>query len=639
MLDCLQAQELQGLKAFLGHITEALDALVVPDAGLTKEGVWAVDFLEQAGKGFLHFGSKDTVLDLLDRAISSLTTASDPSQQSETLCLQKIAETIGRVFQASSRSEAMQNNKYYKVHVHTDPNMQAPRRNFDDFAPIRRTKQHGKRIFSFWCFNPGIAMSSLINEHGIHCAVMTSGTLAPLQSFASDFQTDFAVTLENPHVIGPEQLFVGVLTKGPTNQCLNSSYRTRSNPAYVKDVGNAVVMFSRMFRGGLLVFFPSYSVMNTNLEAWGLRSDSGVPAKGTVMERISQNKHIVVEPRRSAELKEAMETYYEQVRVSRATGSGGAVFFAVCRGKVSEGLDFADDNGRAVVVTGIPYAAAKDAKVLLKRAYQDRAAADARGSRFAPVNGEQWYKQQAIRAVNQAIGRVIRHKDDYGAILLCDERFTGQLHQLSKWLRPHAKVFRRYGEAYGALIKFFKSKPDNRRENNQPAAAAAAAAVPRRPPAQDPRAALPIPARQPPKQTASLLEIIDRKPKPAMRQFAAAPKVGRGHVAISATAATPTPKPLPKQPTLIYRLKGLMAPAAFNQLRALVTRLSNKTLPAPQFCSQVIQLLQGMACDRATQRELMQQLESVLRPQASGRFHILCGRFDWDLPTCCVFLS
>jgi hypothetical protein len=23
----------------------------------------------------------------------------------------------------------------------------------------------------------------------------------------------------------------------------------------------------------------------------------------------------------------------------------------------------------------------------------------------------------------------------------------------------------------------------------------------------------------------------------------------------------------------------------------------------------------------------------------SGRFHILCGRFDWDLPTCCVFLS
>lgn len=27
----------------------------------------------------------------------------------------------------------------------------------------------------------------------------------------------------------------------------------------------------------------------------------------------------------------------------------GAIFFAVCRGKVSEGLDFADDNARAVI--------------------------------------------------------------------------------------------------------------------------------------------------------------------------------------------------------------------------------------------------------------------------------------------------
>ena len=29
----------------------------------------------------------------------------------------------------------------------------------------------------------------------------------------------------------------------------------------------------------------------------------------------------------------------------------------------------------------------------------------------------------------------------------------------------------------------------------------------------------------------------------------------------------------------------------------------------------------------------------VARLQVSGRFHILCGRFDWDLPICCVFLS
>ena len=37
--------------------------------------------------------------------------------------------------------------------------------------------------------------------------------------------------------------------------------------------------------------------------------------------------------------------------------------------------------------------------------------------------GEAWYVQQASRAVNQAMGRVIRHRGDYGAIILADERF------------------------------------------------------------------------------------------------------------------------------------------------------------------------------------------------------------------------
>ena len=37
------------------------------------------------------------------------------------------------------------------------------------------------------------------------------------------------------------------------------------------------------------------------------------------------------------------------------------------RGKVSEGLDFSDRAGRAVVITGIPYAPPNDAKVALKR--------------------------------------------------------------------------------------------------------------------------------------------------------------------------------------------------------------------------------------------------------------------------------
>ncbi|KAH3848922.1 hypothetical protein DPMN_091307 [Dreissena polymorpha] len=42
---------------------------------------------------------------------------------------------------------------------------------------------------------------------------------------------------------------------------------------------------------------------------------------------------------------------------------------------------------------------------------------------FQSLAGKEWYKQQASRAVNQAIGRVIRHREDFGAIILCDTRY------------------------------------------------------------------------------------------------------------------------------------------------------------------------------------------------------------------------
>lgn len=44
------------------------------------------------------------------------------------------------------------------------------------------------------------------------------------------------------------------------------------------------------------------------------------------------------------------------------------------------------------------------------------------------LTGEEWYVQQASRAVNQAVGRVIRHRHDFGAIILCDERLISVTH-------------------------------------------------------------------------------------------------------------------------------------------------------------------------------------------------------------------
>ena len=88
------------------------------------------------------------------------------------------------------------------------------------------------------------------------------------------------------------------------------------------------------------------------------------------------------------------------------TGVDGALFIAVCRGKVSEGLDFADNNARAVICVGIPFPNWKDPKVELKMKYNDKKRAKDENI----LQGRQWYEIQAFRALNQALGRCIRHR-------------------------------------------------------------------------------------------------------------------------------------------------------------------------------------------------------------------------------------
>ncbi|GKA68833.1 regulator of telomere elongation helicase 1 isoform X2 [Tanacetum coccineum] len=74
------------------------------------------------------------------------------------------------------------------------------------------------------------------------------------------------------------------------------------------------------------------------------------------------------------------------------------------------------------------------------------------------LTGDEWYNQQVSRAVNQAIGRVIRHRHDHGAIIFCDERFALPNHQsqISLWIKPHIKLYQGFGDAYYALTSFFR---------------------------------------------------------------------------------------------------------------------------------------------------------------------------------------
>lgn len=94
--------------------------------------------------------------------------------------------------------------------------------------------------------------------------------------------------------------------------------------------------FAKVVPDGLLVFFPSYGLMYNCERFW--RSER-------IWEQIEQQKRIFMEPKTKDALKEAMKQYYSNINQLK-----GAIFMAVLRGKVSEGLDFADMYGRGVVI-------------------------------------------------------------------------------------------------------------------------------------------------------------------------------------------------------------------------------------------------------------------------------------------------
>lgn len=149
----------------------------------------------------------------------------------------------------------------------------------------------------------------------------------------------------------------------------------------------------------------------------------------TFWDKMEKSKKVIVEPRAKEELAAVRLRYTQGVSEPH-----GAALLAVCRGKVSEGIDFCDAESRAVVIVGIPYPPIHDERVVLKKIYLDDLMGRKEGS--DRQSSKDWYQMEAFRAVNQAIGRVLRHKNDFGTVVLVDSRYSSAKPEMfPKWLR------------------------------------------------------------------------------------------------------------------------------------------------------------------------------------------------------------
>ncbi|XP_013214103.2 regulator of telomere elongation helicase 1 isoform X1 [Ictidomys tridecemlineatus] len=441
----MELQDVAKLKMILLRLEGAIDAVQLPgdDSGVTKPGSYIFELFAEAQ---ITFQTKDCILDSLDQIIQHL--AGRSGALATTVGLQKLADIIQVVFSMDSAEGNPGSmvwpgfSQAYKVHIHPDTGYRrAAQRSVTWSASA--SKKPGK-VLSYWCFSPGHSMHELTRQ-GVHTLILTSGTLAPLSSFALEMQIPFPVCLENPHVIDRHQLWVGVIPKGPDGAQLSSAFDKRFSEECLSSLGKALGNIARVVPHGLLVFFPSYPVMEKSLEFWQARD---------LARKMEVLKPLFVEPRSKGSFSEVIDAYYKQVA---SPGSSGATFLAVCRGKASEGLDFSDTNGRGVVVTGLPYPPRMDPRVVLKMQFLDEMRSQSRaGGQF--LSGQEWYRLQASRAVNQAIGRVIRHRHDYGAVFLCDHRFASAdaRAQLPSWVRPYLKVYNNFGHVIRDVAQFFR---------------------------------------------------------------------------------------------------------------------------------------------------------------------------------------
>ena len=134
-------------------------------------------------------------------------------------------------------------------------------------------------------------------------------------------------------------------------------------------------------------------------------------------------------------------------------GKGG-LLFCVVGGKLSEGINFSDNMARCVVIVGLPFPNPHDVELNMHMDFANS---------VSPGAGRRMYEGLCMRAVNQAIGRSIRHREDYACVLLLDERYA-QRHvsqQLSSWLQPFVSTCATWNQTLQTADHFFNQTQQN----------------------------------------------------------------------------------------------------------------------------------------------------------------------------------
>ncbi|KAG6008263.1 hypothetical protein E4U21_004725 [Claviceps maximensis] len=338
---------------------------------------------------------------------------------------------------------------------------------------------------SYLLLSPTHAFSSIVAAS--RAVILAGGTMSPFDDYKNHLfpRLDEAkmTTLSCGHVIPRQNLCVWTLAgTRPGGTPFEFSYQRRGDQEMIKELGLAILNICSVVPDGVVIFFPSYGYLDEVSAAWGRSTQKNT--QPTIWDRLQARKRVFLESK-SCSSDEVLQEYTQVIlggsqttsATTPLTSQNGALLLSVVGGKMSEGINFSDRLGRCVVVVGLPYPNIASPEWKAKMEYiETTTLANLTGPTGSAMAKEQaaaegkkaareFYENACMRAVNQSIGRAIRHRGDYAAIVLLDKRYSTERIQskLPGWIRDgmggeKSSNNNMLGGLMGTLGAFFREK-------------------------------------------------------------------------------------------------------------------------------------------------------------------------------------
>jgi DNA excision repair protein ERCC-2 len=228
----------------------------------------------------------------------------------------------------------------------------------------------------------------------LHASVLMSATLRPFEV------TEDVLGLDSPETMAygaqfPEERRRTYAVDGPA--LFASKRDDRQVQETITDTIEDAVRFTP---GNTLVFFPSYSEAER------------------YHERVHAGTGYLDEPGTAA----------NDLREQFAADDDGVLFTSLW-GTLGEGVSFDGDDARTVIVVGVPYPHLDDRMEAVQAAYDEvfeigKEASAGQAVQSGDAGWQYAVEIPTIRKTRQAMGRVVRSPEDFGARILLDGRYT-----------------------------------------------------------------------------------------------------------------------------------------------------------------------------------------------------------------------